>query len=64
MDEEAGCPRFAVLQVPAELPRLLRDPCRVWGGRTSGEVDAARAELKEEEDVQALEEERVDGEVG
>ena len=59
MDEEADGPRFAVLQVPGELARLLGDPGVVGGDGAAGEVHAARAELDEKEYVQSLQEDRV-----
>ena len=61
VDEEAGR-RARLLQRPGEVARLLRDPGGGRVGGAAGEVDAARADLEEEQDVQRLEEERLDGE--
>jgi hypothetical protein len=61
MEQERDRPWVAILQVPAELPRLLRDPGGVGAGGAPGEVEAPGAELEEDKDVQSLEEDRVDG---
>jgi hypothetical protein len=47
---------------PGHLPRLLRDPFGVGVGRASSKVDAPAADLDEEQHVQPLEPDGVDGE--
>jgi hypothetical protein len=52
----------SLLERPGELTRLLGDP---WSGRVggaAGEVDAPATQLDEEERVQPLQRDRLDGE--
>jgi hypothetical protein len=51
-----------VVELHQQVARLLSHAAAVGVGRDLGEVDAAGRELDEEEDVEALEEEGVDGE--
>src|SRR6266516_2445587 len=46
----------------AEIPRLLGDPAAGRVGRAAGQVDVAAFELDEEQDVEATERDRLDGE--
>ena len=61
VDEEAGR-RARLLQRPGEVARLLGDPGGGRVGGAAGEMDPPGADLEEEQDVQGLEEERLDGE--
>ena len=54
--------RVASLEFPDQLARLLSDPGRVRIRCTAGEVNAPRTQLKEEENVDRLQEEGLDGE--
>jgi hypothetical protein len=63
VDEVAGAAR-AVLQLPAQLPGLLGHPRGGRVGRAAGEPHPPRAELDKEQDVDGLEEQRFDREVG
>src|SRR5262249_12417614 len=53
---------IVVVELHQQVARLLSHPAAVGVGRDPGEVDAACRELDEEEDVEALAEERVEGE--
>jgi hypothetical protein len=46
----------------AEVPRLLGDPIAGRVGRAARQVDASALELDEEQDVEATERDRLDGE--
>jgi len=50
------------LECPGELTSLLGDPRSGGVGGAAGEVDAAAGKLDEEEDIQALQRDRLDGE--
>jgi hypothetical protein len=58
-DEEAQGLGRTILQLPTELACLLGDPGGGRVGRAAHEVQAARAEFDEEEDIQPLQEECV-----
>ena len=60
-EQEPGS-QFAILDVPGQMPRLLHHP--VAGGmcRAAGEMHTATANLDEEQDVQRLEPNGLDGE--
>jgi len=60
-EQEPGS-EFAILDVPGQMPRLLHHP--VAGGmcRAAGEMHTATANLDEEQDVQRLEPNGLDGE--
>src|SRR5947199_10399388 len=47
---------------PTELPGLLNGPAAIRVRGAAGEMDAARAELGEEQHIQASEPERLNGE--
>ena len=51
-----------VIEVHGQVARPLGHPAAVRVRRNPGDVDAARRELEEEQDVEALQEEGVDGE--
>ena len=61
MDEKAQR-RLVFINRPDELSGLLRHPCTGGMSGTAREVDAARAKLDEEEDVQRLQKQSVHGE--
>src|SRR6266536_5850352 len=61
-DEKPRKADTVVVELHQQVARLLRHPAAVRIGRDPGEVDATGRELDEEQDVEALEEERVDGE--
>ncbi len=61
MEQEAG-PHPAVLEQPSQLPGLLDHPGAGGRGGAAGEVDTAAADLHQEEDVKALEPDRLHGE--
>src|SRR5947208_852462 len=52
--------RWPLLEHPDELARLLRDPCAGRAGGAAGKVNAAAAELDEEENVEPLQRDRLD----
>ena len=60
-DRNRGRDAF-VVELHQQVARLLGHPAAVRVGRDPGEVDAAGRELDEEQDVEPLQEERVDGE--
>jgi hypothetical protein len=60
-DQEAK-PCRLFLECPGELARLLGDPGAARVGGAAGEVDAPAGELDEEQDVQPLQRDRLDGE--
>src|SRR5215472_6357790 len=51
-----------VLQLPGQIPRLLHHPLAGGMGGHPGEVNAAAADLNEEEDVEQAQPDRVHGE--
>src|SRR5262249_51642267 len=53
---------LTVVELPAQLPGLLRHPGGGRVGGAAGQVDASRAELDEEQHVDGLEEQRLDRE--
>src|SRR6266540_520522 len=55
-------PDVRVVELHQQVARLLSNPAAVGVGRDPGEVDAAGPELDEEQNVEALQEERVDRE--
>ena len=60
-NEEAG--RDALVDnVTGDVPGLLGDPARMGMGGDAGDPDPSAAELDEEQDVEALQPKRVDGE--
>jgi hypothetical protein len=55
--------RFRALgQGPRQLPSLLNDPCRARIRRATGDMHRTAAQLDEEEDVEPLQPDRLDGE--
>jgi hypothetical protein len=60
--DEVAAGAAGVLQRPSEIARLLRHPGGGQVGGAASEMDPAGADLEEEEDVDRLEEERLDGE--
>src|SRR5206468_4251392 len=51
-----------VLELHQQVARLLRHPAAVRVGRDPGQVDTPGRKLDEEQHIEALQEERVDGE--
>jgi hypothetical protein len=60
-DQEAET-RRRLVECPGELAGLLSNPGASGVGGAAGEVDAAAAHLNEEENVEPLERDRLDGE--
>src|SRR5262249_61170691 len=60
--DEKPRPDAFVAQLHQQIARLLGHPAAVRIGRDPGEVDAPARKLDEEQHVEALQEERVDGE--
>src|SRR5262249_38053411 len=60
-DQEAKA-RWLVLQCPGELAGLLGDPGAGRAGGAAGQMDAAAPQLDEEENVEPLQRDRLDGE--
>jgi hypothetical protein len=54
--------RFAVLQFPNHLARLLRHPGRIGMTGAASQVDAPRVQLDEEEHIHGLQEKAIDRE--
>src|SRR5262249_18053040 len=54
--------RRLLLDRPGELAGLLGDPLSAWVGGAAGEVNAAAPQLDEEENVEAPQRDRLDGE--
>ena len=60
--DEKPRPDILVVELHQEVACLLGHPAAIRIGRDPSEVDAAGRQFHEEQDVEALEEERVDGE--
>jgi hypothetical protein len=62
MNEEAQGSLGAVIQLPDELARLLRDPSSIRIGGAARKVDTTRAEFDEEEHIERFQPNRFDSE--